>query len=134
MGKIIAFIMLLALIATPVSTLFFLSSHTRLAFAPQPTAIGASTPVTVHVSNPHGLRRFTAILEQGGARTTISENRRTADRLKFWLAQIPDQDVHFDAGSKQAPNLKEGKARIIVEAQSNDLRAAIDTISTDVDG
>ena len=66
MGKIIALIMLLALIATPISTLFFLSSHTKLAFAPQPQAIGASTAITVHVANPHGLRRFTAALEQDG--------------------------------------------------------------------
>jgi hypothetical protein len=132
MGKIIALLMLVALIATPVGTLFFLSSHTKLAFAPQPTAIGASTPVTVHISNPHGLRRFTGILEQDGARTTISETRNPADRLRFWLAQFPAQDIHFNAGTKEAPNLKEGKARIIVEAQSNDLRAATDTISTDV--
>jgi hypothetical protein len=132
MGKIIAFIMLLALIATPISTLFFLSSHTKLAFAPQPTAIGASTPVTVHVANPHGLRRFTAVLEQDGARTTLSETSSPADRLKFWLAQVPDHNIHLNVGSKESPNLKEGKARIIVQAQSNDLRAAIDTISTDV--
>jgi murein DD-endopeptidase MepM/ murein hydrolase activator NlpD len=133
MGKIIALLMLVALIATPVGTLFFLSSHTKLAFAPQPTAIGANTPVTVHISNPHGLRRFTAVLEQDGARTTITETRNPADRLKFWLAQFPEQDIRFNAGSKQAPNLKEGKARIIVEAQSNDLRAITDTISSDVD-
>jgi murein DD-endopeptidase MepM/ murein hydrolase activator NlpD len=133
MGKIIAILMLVALIATPVGTLFFLSSHTKLAFAPQPTAIGASTPVTVHISNPHGLRRFTAVLEQDGARTTITETRNPADRLKFWLAQFPEQDIRFNAGSKQAPNLKEGRARIIVEAQSNDLRAITDTISSDVD-
>jgi hypothetical protein len=133
MGKFIAFIMLLALIATPIGTLYFLSAHTRLAFAPQPKAIGANTPVTVHVANPHGLRRFTAILEQDGARTTITETRSPADRLKFWLAQVPEQDIHLSAGNKQAPNLKEGKARIVVEAQSNDLRGFTDTISTDVD-
>jgi hypothetical protein len=132
MGKLIAFIMLLALIATPISTLYLLSSHTKLAFAPQPTAIGASTPITVHVANPHGLRRFTAILEQDGARTTLDEIRNPADRMKFWLAQFPAQDIHFNAGSKQAPNLKEAKARIIVEAQSNDFRGVTDTISTDV--
>ena len=133
MGKIIAFIMLLVLIATPISTLFFLSSHTQLAFAPQPKAIGVNTPVAVRVSNPHGLRRFTAILEQDGARTTIDEVRNPATRLKFWLAQFPAQDIHFDAGSKEAPNLKEGKARLVVEAQSNDFRGITDTISTDVD-
>jgi Peptidase family M23 len=132
MGKIIALIMLVALIATPISTLFFLSAHTKLAFAPQPQTIGANTPVTVRIANPHGLRRFTASLEQNGARTTLSETRNPADRMKFWLAQFPAQDIRFDAGSKEAPNLKEGKARIIVEAQSNDFRGVTDTISTDV--
>jgi hypothetical protein len=125
--------MLLAVVATPIGTLYMLSSHTKLAFAPQPTTIGASTPVTVHFANPHGLRKFTAILEQNGMRTTIDEIKSAPDRVKFWLAQVPDQDIHFDAGSKQAPALKEGKAKIVVEAQSNDLRASVDTIATDVD-
>jgi len=133
MGKFIAFIMLLALIATPIGTLYFLSSHTKMAFAILPLAIGASTPVTVHVANPHGLRRFTASIEQNGASTTITETKSPADRLKFWLAQVPEQDIRFNAGNKEAPNLKEGKARIVVEAQSNDLRGFTDTISTDVD-
>jgi murein DD-endopeptidase MepM/ murein hydrolase activator NlpD len=133
MGKIIALIMLVALIATPLSTLYFLSAHTQLAFAPQPQTIGVSTPVTVHVANPHGLRRFTAILEQNGARTTILDITNPADRMKFWLAQFPAQDNHFTVGSKDVPNLKEGKARIVVEAQSNDLRGVTDTVATDVD-
>jgi murein DD-endopeptidase MepM/ murein hydrolase activator NlpD len=133
MGKIIALIMLVALIATPIATLLLLSSHTRLAFAPPPKTIGASTPVTVHVSNPHGLRRFTASLEQNGASTTLTETKSPADRLKFWLSQVPEQNIHFSAGHKQAPNLKEGKARLIIEAQSNDLRASTDTIAADVE-
>ena len=132
MGRFIAFMMLLVLVATPIGTLYLLSSHTKLGFAAPPKAIGASTPVTVHVANPHGVRRFTAIVEQDGARTTLTETRKPADRIKFWLAQVPEQDIRFDAGSKQAPNLKEGKARIIVEAQSNDIRATVDTVSTDV--
>jgi murein DD-endopeptidase MepM/ murein hydrolase activator NlpD len=133
MGKIIALIMLVALIATPIATLFFLSSHTKLAFDPQPKDIGANTPVAVRFSNPHGLRRFTASIEQNGASTLLIENKNTADRLKFWLAQVPEQDIRFNAGSKEAPNLKEGKARLVVEAQSNDFRGVSDTISTDVD-
>jgi murein DD-endopeptidase MepM/ murein hydrolase activator NlpD len=133
MGKVIALIMLFALIATPLATLFFLSSHTKLAFDPQPKDIGVNTPVAVRFSNPHGLRHFTASIEQNGASTLLIENKSTADRLKFWLAQVPEQDVRFNAGSKEAPNLKEGKARLVVEAQSNDFRGASDSISTDVD-
>ncbi len=133
MGKFIAFVMLVALIATPIFTLYVLSAHTKIEFAPQPKAIGGNTLVTVHVANPHGLRRFTATLEQNGAGTTIFETKTPPDRIKFWLAQFPEQDVRFNAGSKQAPNLKEGKARLVIEAQSNDLRGATDSISTDVD-
>ena len=55
------------------------------------------------------------------------ETKAPADRLKFWLAQVPDQDMHFMAGSKEAPSLKEGPARLVVEAQSNDFRGATDT-------
>jgi murein DD-endopeptidase MepM/ murein hydrolase activator NlpD len=133
MGKIIAFIMLLALIATPIATLFFLSSHTRLAFDPQPHEIGVSTWVGMRVSNPHGTRDLSAWIEQNGMKMALMQTKAPADRLKFWLAQVPDQDVHFMAGSKAAPALKEGPARLVVEAQSNDFRGATDTISTDVD-
>ena len=133
MGKFIAFVMLMALIATPIGTLYLLSSHTKIEFAPPPKVIGGNTPITVHVANPHGLRRFTAILEQNGASTTIFETKTPPDRIKFWLAQFPDQDIHFNAGSKQDPNLKEGKARLEIEAQSNDFRGATGTISADVD-
>lgn len=133
MGKIIAFLMLVALIAVPLVTLFALSSHTSLAFEPAPTTIGVDTPVVVRISNPHGIRRFTASIEQNGATATLLETKNPADRLKFWLAQFPPRDIRFDAGSKEDPGLKEGKARLIVEAQSNDLRAATTTISSDVE-
>ncbi len=125
--------MLLALIATPIATLFFLSSHTRLAFDPQPHEIGVSTWVGVRVSNPHGTRDLSAWIEQNGMKMALMQTKAPADRLKFWLAQVPDQDVHFMAGSKAAPALKEGPARLVVQAQSNDFRGATDTISTDVD-
>jgi murein DD-endopeptidase MepM/ murein hydrolase activator NlpD len=133
MGKIIALMMLVALIATPIATLYFLSSHTKLAFDPQPHQIGVSTWVGVRVANPHGTRDLTAWIEQNGTKAVLMQTKNPADRLKFWLAQVPDQDIHFMAGSKEAPSLKEGNARLVVEGQSNDLRGATDTISTDVD-
>ncbi|HEX5229522.1 MAG TPA: peptidoglycan DD-metalloendopeptidase family protein [Bryobacteraceae bacterium] len=132
MGKIIALFMLVFLILTPIVTLFVLSSHTSLAFAPQTHDIGVSTWVAVKVANPHGTRDLTAWIEQNGMKKTLMETKTPADRLKFWLAQVPDQEVHFMAGSKEAPSLKEGPAKLVVEAKSNDFRGATDTISTDV--
>ncbi len=133
MGKIIALIMLVALIATPLTTLFLLSSHTKLAFVPAPHDIGVNTWVGVRFSNPHGLRRFSASIEQNGVSSPLTETRNPADRWKFWLAQVPVQEIHFLAGNKEAPKLKEGPAKLVVEAQSNDFRGVTDTISTDVD-
>jgi murein DD-endopeptidase MepM/ murein hydrolase activator NlpD len=135
MGKFLGvlLVMLLILVGVPAGTLVLLSSHSTLAFAPQPKAIGAATPVTVHVSNPHGARRLAALIEQDGTKTTLKESSNPPVRFGFWRAQEPDQDFQFTAGKKLAPNLKEGKARLIVEIQSNDLRASTDSISTEVD-
>jgi murein DD-endopeptidase MepM/ murein hydrolase activator NlpD len=132
MGKIIAIVMMVALIATPIGTLFLLSAHAKLAFQPMPQDIGVSTSVTVRVADPHGVRRLTATIEQNGVSTALFEKRSPADRWKFWLSAVPEQDIRFNAGSKAAPSLKEGKARLVVEAQSNDFRGATDTITADV--
>jgi len=135
MAKFLAVIlvMLLILIGIPVGTLVLMSSHSTVAFAPQPKVVGEATPVVVHIANPHGARRISAVIEQDGVRTVLAETDNPANRWGFWRAQAPEQEFRFTAGKKQAPNLKEGKARLIVEVQSNDLRASTDSISADVD-
>ena len=67
MGKLVAFIMLLVLIGTPLATLYFLSAHTQLKFAPEPKDIGVSTWIAVRVANPHGERELDglAIFKRG---------------------------------------------------------------------
>lgn len=125
-------VLLLVLLGTSFAILLLLSSHSILTFTPPPQVIGIETPITVRIANPHGARRITAILEQDGARTTLKEASDGARRLSFWRAKKADQAFQFTAGKKQVPNLKEGKARLIVEVQSNDLRASTDGISADV--
>lgn len=128
---LVGFLVLLLLLAVPFVILLLLSSHSVLTFI-EPKVIGAASPVIVRISNPHGTRRITAVLEQDGARTTLKEATNVATRLSFWRVRQPDQNFQFKAGKNLAPNLKEGKARLIVEVQSNDLRASTDAISTDV--
>ena len=122
----------LILIAAPL-LLFVTSSHSLLAFTAPPTAIGAATLVTVHISNPHGVRRITARIEQNGVSKTLAESNQPANRFTFWRVHAPPQDFHVTAGKAQAPDLKEGKARLVVEAESNDLRGSVDRTSLDVD-
>ncbi len=89
--------------------------------------------MVVHISNPHGVRTITASIEQNGVVTKLIEEASPSHRFTFWRAHVPPTDFHFTAGKNQAPGLEEGKARLIVEAKSNDLRSSTDAISAPVD-
>jgi murein DD-endopeptidase MepM/ murein hydrolase activator NlpD len=111
---------------------FAVSTHSTLAFDPQPASIGTATRITVRIANLHGIRHAVAWMEQDSAIFPLTEKNQPAKRFVFGRAPAPPQNVTFNAGKEKAPTLKEGKARIVFEAQSNDFRAATDRISTDV--
>jgi peptidase M23-like protein len=111
--------------------LFFLSSGAVLKIDPGVKVIGVTTPVSVHIASPHGVRRVTAYLEQGGARFPLLDQAWPSHRL-FWRRNQPAQDVAFEAGRNKAANLKEGDARIVVEAVADDFRGATETASAPV--
>lgn len=131
MSKILAGFVVLAVIV--VAALFAMSNGTALNVNPPVKAIGSQTPVKVQISNPHGIRRLNAWIEQGGAKYTVHEQQSPARRLTFWRHKEGPREVAFDAGKKNAPNLKDGKARLIIEAVSNDLRGRTDSVALDVD-
>ena len=132
MSKSIAVLLLLVVIlAGAAVALFAMSSHTSLAFNPTPTTIGAATAIGVRISNPHGVRAITARIEQDGNSTIIDQETKPATRFTFWRTHAGPEIIHFILGKDRAAHLKEGKARVIVEVQSNDLRAATDTIAVD---
>jgi len=120
---LIVVVVLVALVA--------MSGHTSLSANPAPTALGVSTPVKVELANPHGVRRVEAYIEQNGERYQVLDRRTPATRL-FWHRQAAPFAVTFDAGKDKAPNLKEGAARLVVEATSNDFRGSTDRAAYDV--
>jgi murein DD-endopeptidase MepM/ murein hydrolase activator NlpD len=77
------------------------------------TTLGQATPVTVQVHDPRGVRKITATVLQNGVSYPVGE---TANRLTG-----ADNTWSFTAGAKAAPQLKDGAAKLIVEATSNDL-------------
>jgi murein DD-endopeptidase MepM/ murein hydrolase activator NlpD len=120
----------LGLILVAVIALFAISGHTALAVTPAVTSIGISTPVTVKAMNPHGERKLTAYIEQNGARYPVYEKQDKATRL-FWQRNAPPRVYVFDVGKTKAPNLKEGPAKLVIEAVSNDLRGSTDRATYD---
>ena len=129
--KILLVVILLLVIAVPVS-LLLLSGGTALKLDPPVTTVGALTPVQVRIENPHGVRRVTAIIEQNGSRYTVFDSQEKAHRLLFWRRHAPPHVRKFEVGKQQTPALTDGKARLIVLAESNDLRGRTDSIETDV--
>lgn len=127
-----AILILVFLVIVGVVVLFAMSNGTTVAIAPGVSTVGVSTPVTVQVANPHGVRSVRAWIEQNGAQQTLLEQTAPSSRLMFWRKKEQPVTYSFDAGKNKAPNLKEGKARIVVETVSNDLRGRKDSAGTDV--
>src|ERR1700693_1036625 len=98
--SVVLLVLLLILLGIPFAILLLLSSHSVLTFTPPPKLIGIATPVTVRISNPHGARRITAILEEDGAQTTLKVASNVSTHLSFWRAQKPDQNFQFTAGQE----------------------------------
>jgi murein DD-endopeptidase MepM/ murein hydrolase activator NlpD len=75
------------------------------------TVLGPTTPISVHVRDRHGVRRVAAFVEQKGARYQVWEDLQPS--------ALTDSTWTFTAGVKTTPQLKDGKAKLIVEAISN---------------
>lgn len=94
----------------------FLAGRSATPVVDLPTAVttlGEATPVAIHVHDPRGVRRLSAYVEQNGAQYQV-----------WQLAQpssASDGTWSFVAGISTTPQLREGKAKLIVEATSNDL-------------
>jgi hypothetical protein len=128
--KIFLVIVLLLVIGCAIAP-FYLSSDSVLSISPEVKIVGVSTPVTVKIVNPHGVRRIAAYIEQGGTRSPLTEVKTPAHRL-IWRRHQAPVTLTFDAGKTKAPNLKEGDARIVVEADADDLAAHTDSTSATV--
>ena len=122
---------LVLVVALVLAALFGMSGHTTLSATPAPTAIGVSTPVKVLVTNPHGVRRVRAYVEQNGTQYEVLDRKTPSTRL-FWHRHEEPVAVTFDAGKNKAPELKEGTARLVVEAVSNDFRGSTDSAAYDL--
>src|SRR6059058_4398494 len=110
------------LLVLVVSIALFLLSATPVVNLPSSvTALGQSTPVTITVADPHGVHRVAAFIEQDGTRYPVWETTQSRRRF-FWERSSRQSKWTFAAGTVTTPQLKDGKAQLIVEASANDFR------------
>lgn len=124
-------VILVLLVALPIVVLLVLSSTPAVELPSSVSALGAATPLTLHIKDPHGIRKIEAFVEQNGARYKAWEMTQPSRRI-FWQRHAPDSIWNFTAGTKTAPQLKDGKARLIVEVTSNDFRGKTAELARDV--
>ena len=122
---------LVGVVLIVVGTLVALSGHTAIQANPAVTSLGVSSPVTVQLTNPHGVREVRASIEQGGASYPVFASKVAATRW-LWHRHEAPRSVAFNAGKTQAPNLKDGPARLVVEAVSNDFAGHTDSAAFQV--
>ena len=107
---------LIFLIAAVVVLLFvvvLLSASPAVDLVSPVTVLGQATPISVHVRDRHGVRRVAAFVEQNGTRYQVWEDSQPSALMeRTWT---------FTAGVKTTPQLKDGKAKLMVEASSNGL-------------
>ncbi len=114
-GGLIVLVILIVLLA---------GKSVDLKFARPATAIGTATTIVVEADAEHGVKHFTAAVEQNGQTQTVYEDKtRSPQRARIYT---------FTAGKKQAAFLKEGPAKLILKGTSNDLRGSTATVEQDV--
>lgn len=109
------------------------STGTALTVPVPVKVVGVSTPVQVTAANPHGLREFRAILVQGGNRYTVEEQQQPARRWSLFRSEVAPATYSFDVGTGKVQGLQDGKAQLVLEAVSNDLRARQDQLTFDIE-
>ena len=119
------FLLFLVVVAIAAISFVMLRSATPSIDLPGATGyLGQATPITVHVRDQHGVGKAAAYVEQGGARYSVWQMNQPAKAAEgTWT---------FTAGIKTTPQLRDGKATLIVEATSNDLRGKTARISKDL--
>jgi len=108
----------------PIAILWVRSATPVLDLASPVASIGQATSITVHVRDPRGVRKVAAFVEQNGTQFPV-----------WQLAQpssAADSTWSFAAGVKTTPQLRDGKAKLIVEATSNDLLRKTARLDRDV--
>jgi murein DD-endopeptidase MepM/ murein hydrolase activator NlpD len=103
---------------------WFSGKQVNLQLARPVSAIGNDSIISVQAGGPKGVKSFSASVEQGGqSQTVYHDETRSSQTNRVYT---------FSAGKKQAAFLKEGPAKLILEASSNDFRGRTSTLSQDI--
>jgi murein DD-endopeptidase MepM/ murein hydrolase activator NlpD len=100
------------LVLAPVVILFSRTATPVFNMPASISTIGQSTPIQVRVHDPRGIRKIAAFVEQNDVRLPVWESTQ--------VSSAPDSNWNFAVGAKTTPQLRDGDAKLVIEATSND--------------
>ena len=112
MRKVFLVVLLLAIVV-PLVVFIARSATPQFEVPASLTVLGEATTVNMHVRDPRGVRKVAAWVEQNNVRFPVWDDAQPT--------KTADSSLSFTAGSKSTPQLKDGNAKLILEATSNDL-------------
>lgn len=124
-------ISLVVVIVLPLLLLVALSDTPVVRLDAAATTIGRATALGIEVNDPHGTRHLAVLIEQNGVTYRADEITQPARRI-FWRHGVQDSVLNLVVGTKTVPQLKDGKARLIVEVTSDDFLGKTSRLERDV--
>jgi murein DD-endopeptidase MepM/ murein hydrolase activator NlpD len=106
-------VLVLLVIVVPIVVVVARSAKPVINLTTEVSTIGQATPIGVRVTDPRGIRSASATVEQSGASYAVWQVAQAS--------KAKEASWNFTAGVRTTPQLKDGKAKLIVEATSNDL-------------
>jgi murein DD-endopeptidase MepM/ murein hydrolase activator NlpD len=106
-------VLVLLVIEVPIVVVVARSASPVINLTSVVSTIGQATPIGVRVTDPRGIRSASATVEQNGASYAVWQVAQAS--------KAKEASWNFTAGVRTTPQLKDGKAKLIVEATSNDL-------------
>jgi murein DD-endopeptidase MepM/ murein hydrolase activator NlpD len=113
-----------AIVVIALGFVWFSGKHVNLKLAKAVPAIGTETPIRVEADSPDGVKSFAASVEQDGQTATVYQDKTRSKQSS--------RIYSFNAGKKEASFLKEGPAKLVLKAKSNDFRGATTTLAQDI--
>ena len=114
----------LLVIVVPVVVVLARSARPVLELTTDVKTIGQATPVSVHVTDPRGIKSASAAIVQNG------------QTFMVWQLQQPlkakEATWNFTAGVRTTALLKDGPAKLMVEAKSADMLHKAAKVERDV--
>jgi murein DD-endopeptidase MepM/ murein hydrolase activator NlpD len=113
--------------------LLFSSEETLIQpLTPLPKAIGMAGPVKLRLTNEQGVRRAKAWIEQNGSKYDIFEQQFPGTWRDWIYKGRKPVEINFIAGKDRAPGLTPGRAKLVIQAEANNLRGRETNFSHEV--